>query len=254
MSVVRVSKESNFTIIRNETIRDTRLPLDSMGLLCRLLSNHDKWEIRFEALKFHLKIGRDHLRRMLKDLQRTGYLQRKRIRKANGNFDWLCIIYEVPQTSTIDELPVHGSTTSDTAADGIPGDIKSTSKKTTKQKETTTTTVAGSSQNTECDEQLVLPRGLTQSEREKAVEMLDGCGKSGQEILDVLQATINVGGIKKSRLSYLSALIKRYNDGLFDATPGLQIAEKRKLKANAKPPLYMSTEEVLKLHAQMKNR
>ncbi|EHV5554568.1 hypothetical protein K0W35_001188 [Vibrio parahaemolyticus] len=93
MAIRKAKQKSNFTQIPNETIQDENLTFEARGVLALLLSNpYDglicKRAIQFQAPKF----GKDKLHRILKELERFGYLQRERPRNKNGTFartEWL---------------------------------------------------------------------------------------------------------------------------------------------------------------------
>lgn len=76
---------------------------------------------------------------------------------------------------------------------------------------------------------LIYPASLKSQERAQAAKLLLAvcCLIGQQEILDVLEAAISSQQIKKSPLSFLSALVKRYLAGTFDPMPGQHIAQKR---------------------------
>ena len=246
MSVIRVVKSDNFTILINDTLRDERLSLEATGLLVRLLSRPSDWMVRFEALRRESRVGRDKLRRILQELSRTGYLVRRRVRRRNGKFLWLTEVHEAPQTS--DLKSVSGPPTSDwKTVDGKPVDLQ----RNDLQRNTTTTTTQGRGRGGDMDD-LVLPHCLGQTEARAARKLLSTVGKDAQALMDVLQAAITAGEIRKSKMAYLKALIARHRTGEFDPTPGLPIAKARERKrrrprTDEKP----TTEAVLREHARL---
>jgi len=243
MSVIRVVKSDNFTILINDTLRDERLSLEATGLLVRLLSRPSDWMVRFESLKRESRVGRDKLRRILQELSTTGYLVRRRVRHRNGKFQWMTEVHEAPQTS--DWKSVSGSSASDLfAVDGKQVDIQR------QKKQRNTTTTRGGCGGIAGD--LVWPGCMSRVEIQSVSKMLSPIGRDAQAILDVLQAAVTAGEIRKSRLAYLKALVTRYRKGEFDPTPGLPVAEARKRKrrrsgAEDKP----ATEAVLRQHARL---
>ena len=243
MSVIRVMKNDNFTILANGTLRDERLSLESVGLLVRLLSRPTDWTVRFEALRRESRVGRDKLRRILQELASAGYLVRQRVRSDNGKFHWLTEVHEAPQTS--DGKPVTGSLASDVkTVDG-----KQVNLQIQKEQRNTTTTNDGSSGVLS---ELVLPRCMNKAEIGEARKTLSSVGRDAQALADVLQAAITAGEIRKSRIAYLKALVARHRKGDFDPTPGLPVAEARKRKRRRseftqKP----TTEAVLREHARL---
>ena len=50
MAVFRVAKNSNYTVMSNYHLRDTRLSLKAVGLLSKILSLPEKWNYSVEGL------------------------------------------------------------------------------------------------------------------------------------------------------------------------------------------------------------
>jgi hypothetical protein len=75
---------------------------------------------------------------------------------------------------------------------------------------------------------LIYPKRLRPPEQQIAGRMVAGLGDQAQQLLDVLAAAIAAGEIRKTPLDYLQGLVRRCQDGTFDPTPGLPIAEQRK--------------------------
>ncbi len=79
--------DGQFTQIPNAWLRDSRLSLQSIGLLAQLMSHQPGWEISQESLAQRNGIGRDAVRTMLNELMAAGYLKRseERIRNSSGH-------------------------------------------------------------------------------------------------------------------------------------------------------------------------
>lgn len=121
MSVIRKAQGQEFTVLPNNTIRDSRLPLDALGLLVKLISRPPDWEVRPHQLQKECDIGRDRLRRILSELERAGYLVRRKCRSPDGTWDWVSEVYQEAQNqpdSTIDGFSGHGSTIDVFSVDG----------------------------------------------------------------------------------------------------------------------------------------
>ncbi|KFK48328.1 hypothetical protein JS86_25325, partial [Vibrio vulnificus] len=69
MSVIRRAQGQEFTVLPNSTIRESRLSIDALGLLVKLISRPPNWEVRPHQLQNECGIGRDRLRRLLKELE-----------------------------------------------------------------------------------------------------------------------------------------------------------------------------------------
>lgn len=142
MSVIRRAQGQEFTVLPNGTIRDPRLSLDALGLLVKLISRPPNWEVRPYQLQKECSIGRDKLRRLLAELEDSGYLIRIKSRKPDGTWDWISEVYQETQArrgkamdgnlgggSSMDVFPGDGSSVT-----GKHGDIKKTNIKNTKTK------------------------------------------------------------------------------------------------------------------------
>lgn len=87
MAIFRVYKESgNFVTVNKDFIHDPNLSWKAKGILLYLLSRPDDWQIYETELKKHACDGRDSLRTGIKELEKVGYIQRKRIRDDKGHF------------------------------------------------------------------------------------------------------------------------------------------------------------------------
>ena len=98
MSVYRVNKTRDFTVMGNTHLRDKNLSLKAVGLLSKMLSFNDGWQFSTRGLAAICKEGPDAILSALKELEENGYLVRHRCRDDKGRmvsteFD----IYETPQ-------------------------------------------------------------------------------------------------------------------------------------------------------------
>ena len=98
VSVYRVNKTRDFTVMGNTHLRDKNLSLKAVGLLSKMLSFNDGWQFSTRGLATLCKEGPDAILSALKELEENGYLVRHRGRDDKGRmvsteFD----IYEMPQ-------------------------------------------------------------------------------------------------------------------------------------------------------------
>lgn len=101
MSVVRAEKNSNYTVVDNFYLRDKRLSLKTKGLFTIMLSLPDDWDYSINGLAAFLKDGRDSVAKALSELERFGYLKRRRAMDEKGHFaGYKYDIFELPQTDT----------------------------------------------------------------------------------------------------------------------------------------------------------
>lgn len=114
MATIRVIKDSNFTVMSNVHLQDTRLSLKAVGLLSKLLSLKDDWKYSVEGLTQICKEGKDAITAALKELEACGYLVRKQTHDAGGKLSGMeYLIYEKPQEVTVDGKPANGEPLTD---------------------------------------------------------------------------------------------------------------------------------------------
>jgi hypothetical protein len=79
MSIIRIKKENNYSIISNCGLKDERLSWGAVGLYAYLLSLPDDWEIKVEHLKNVHYDGISATRAKLKELENAGYLIKQKV-------------------------------------------------------------------------------------------------------------------------------------------------------------------------------
>ncbi len=103
MSVFRVEKNKNFTVMSNYHLKDTGLSLKAKGLLSLMLSLPDNWDYTIKGLATICKDGVDSIKSTVKELEQNGYILRKRIRNEKGHLRGIeYIIYEEPKNSGLE--------------------------------------------------------------------------------------------------------------------------------------------------------
>lgn len=96
MSIFRIQKTSNYTVLSNDLLCDTSITFEARGLLCYLLSKPHNWEVRFNDLIAASPAGMRVVRRIVSELEEHGYMKRQRIHKDDGSFSWITEVYEDP--------------------------------------------------------------------------------------------------------------------------------------------------------------
>lgn len=93
MAIIRQKRKERFSIVDNKVIEDERLSFKARGLLIYMLSKPDDWKFHTEELAKHSsQEGLSAVRTALKEIEKCGYLKRKRERSSKGTFtsqDWL---------------------------------------------------------------------------------------------------------------------------------------------------------------------
>jgi len=129
-AVLRIKqRKRGWVPISRALIDDPRLQFDTRGVATWLIAKPDGWQIRLGALPYLLRqragpaerMGRDRVRRMLRELENAGYLTRARSKKLDGRWAWRVELSDtaVPfdRGSAMDGSAVDGS-----AGDGSPFD------------------------------------------------------------------------------------------------------------------------------------
>jgi predicted transcriptional regulator len=68
------SFDGRYAQIPNFMLRDKKLSLDTIGLLAQLMSHSPGWRVSQESLAKANNVGRDSIRRMIRELVEAGYL------------------------------------------------------------------------------------------------------------------------------------------------------------------------------------
>lgn len=87
MSIVRVHKTSNFTVMSNYHFKERKMGLKAKGLLSLMLSLPDDWNYSISGLVTLSKDGKDSVMSALAELEKFGYLRRDRLINEKGQFD-----------------------------------------------------------------------------------------------------------------------------------------------------------------------
>ena len=103
MGVYRINKKRGYTVMANFHLRDKNLSLKAVGLLSKMLSFNDGWKFSTRGLSSICKEGPDAILSALKELEKSGYLVRRRQRDSKGRLcSTIFDIYEQPQPNLPD--------------------------------------------------------------------------------------------------------------------------------------------------------
>lgn len=86
MSVFRINKTNNFTVMSNRHFKEKKMSLKAKGLLSLMLSLPDDWDYSIAGLATLSKDGKDSVMSALGELEKFGYLTRKRLINDRGQF------------------------------------------------------------------------------------------------------------------------------------------------------------------------
>lgn len=98
MSLFRVHKTKDFTIMSNTHFKEREMSLKAKGLLSLMLSLPDDWSYNIKGLCALSKDGKDSVMSALSELEKFGYLTRTRETDSKGRFSGVRYdIFETPQ-------------------------------------------------------------------------------------------------------------------------------------------------------------
>lgn len=123
MPVFRVEKKSDYTCLANSVIRDKNLSLKAIGLLTLMLSLPPDWDYTLCGLVQICKDGKSSVSAALDELEKYGYLVRKRERDDKGRLAGVVYtVYEIPQIDekTKSDKPKFENPTLDNPAQAFP--------------------------------------------------------------------------------------------------------------------------------------
>src|SRR5277367_2703348 len=138
-SVLRIKqRKRGWVPISRALIDDPRLQFDTRAVATWLIAKPDGWQIRLGVLPYLLqqragpgeRMGRDRVRRMLRELENAGYLTRARSKKRNGQWAWRVELSDTAvrfyRSSTMDASAVDGSAVDGSPVDGQGVDLLNT--------------------------------------------------------------------------------------------------------------------------------
>lgn len=101
MSVIRVNKTNNYTVMSNEHLKDKRLSLKAKGLLSVMLSLPDTWDYSISGLVAICKESETAVKSTLNELKSCGYLvvtKKMPNETESGRIEYAYDIFEKAQT------------------------------------------------------------------------------------------------------------------------------------------------------------
>lgn len=98
MSIIRVSKNSNYVVMNRTALNDKRLSWKAKGIMAYMLSMPDDWVFYMDELMTHSTDGRDSFRSGFKELKDAGYVERRPIKDEQTKkiIEWETIVHEMP--------------------------------------------------------------------------------------------------------------------------------------------------------------
>ena len=97
--IIRTENRNRYTIISNELLNDANISDKARGLLARLLSKPDNWNLNINQLAKTGKTGQTTIRSSIAELERAGYIHRRTTRNNTGRITGTeYMVYECPLT------------------------------------------------------------------------------------------------------------------------------------------------------------
>ena len=100
MSVIRVEKTSNYTVMSNYHLKEKEMSLKAKGLLSLMLSLPDNWDYSVAGLVAICKENETAVKSTLKELQEFGYVTIEKImpnKTESGRIEYVYSIFEKPK-------------------------------------------------------------------------------------------------------------------------------------------------------------
>jgi uncharacterized phage protein (TIGR02220 family) len=104
MSIYRVEKNRNYTVMNRTALNDKRLSWKAKGIIAYMLSLPDDWKFYIEELVTHSSDGKASFRSGLEELKKCGYVQRNPVREGNRITSWETVIHEIPLDTDFQEV------------------------------------------------------------------------------------------------------------------------------------------------------
>lgn len=98
MAVLKKEIKKDFTVVHNKFLRDIKLSINARGLLMTMLSMSDNWNFSIKGLASILPDGERKIASTLKELEKLGYLIRKRKYEKGKISDWEYIFSDEPMS------------------------------------------------------------------------------------------------------------------------------------------------------------
>lgn len=113
MSVIRVEKTKNYTVMSNYHFKEKEMTLKAKGLLSLMLSLPDNWNYSIAGLVSICKENETAIKSALKELQNFGYVRIDKImpnKTQSGRIEYVYTVFENPEQSKekqgVENLPI----------------------------------------------------------------------------------------------------------------------------------------------------
>lgn len=243
-AVLRIKRQrGTWEAVPHTLINDPRPRMDTRGFAAWLMAKPPGWRIRPGNLQYLLKsqvgpgghIGRDTVRRFLRELEWAGYLLRMRRRSSRGRWIWDIEFSDTPINSQATDFTMGGFTGSGSAVDGatVDGggvDILHTQIQVRLNKIKLKPTTAESERKSEPVVDMFeirFPEFLRGQFQRSAQALIESCpSEHRQAVLDEMVGINAKDGIK-SPLGLLRTLVERAKIGQFNPSQTTNYRQRR---------------------------
>jgi hypothetical protein len=100
MSIIRVNKTKNYTVMSNHHLQNRNLTLKAKGLLSEMLSLPENWDYTITGLARINRESEAAIKSALRELKAEGYLQIRKLKPnetESGRIEYIYDIYEEPK-------------------------------------------------------------------------------------------------------------------------------------------------------------
>lgn len=246
MSIIKVDLSSGgWTAISNKAAADARLSLDTRGLMVWLLTRPQGWQVRATLLPSMIRddstksghLGREAIRRMLRQLEAAGYLTRRCFRDERGHWTWENVLRPMPDA--VAQKAVDGAAVDGATEDGKPVDKNKTQNKTKQVQLKKNQTIDAVTDRSVNETGLIYRPPFVDEHLPSARKLIGLCPpKSRQLVLDEVYAIYQLGKLRGSPCGLLRRLIERARDGSFRPTYGSRMSRGVGVAQNAAPASF----------------
>ena len=109
MSIFRINKTKDYTVMSNNHLKEKEMSLKAKGLLSVMLSLPDNWDYSINGLVAISKENQTAIENTLKELKEFGYLRVDKImpdKSKSGHIEYVYNIFEKPQNQEVEKLGV----------------------------------------------------------------------------------------------------------------------------------------------------
>lgn len=226
---------AGFTMLDNRDIwqekcQNLLLRPAALGVWVAMVSLPRKWRFREEWLCRELHLGRDALRRALRELEASGRLERRQHRGSNGEFtgcQWFLRRGGIDGRGSNPRKDLPPTENPPTAGPSPADPPRLASTETTVKTETTPTT------ETTTATRLVPPPSLPPNALEQVVVLAEKSIQAGlalsmaQRVLDELESSLRPPTVIRKPVSYARTLFQRARAGTFVPDGALKVERER---------------------------